>query len=161
MIVLPAALSHRPYVVTRPPFGEFRTDRLEAFDQLDKIAVADMAPIIGTESGERVLAPRRPIDEQGAQRWVGEDKPNHISLVCGHLLEVEKEGPRGLVPRKDVPSTPHDKGRHFAVVIDHALEARTDRFALGIGIPPRLAQRESKELSPLYGIEPQHARKVV
>jgi len=91
MIVLPAGLSHRPYVVTRPPFGEFRTDRLEAFDQLDKIAVADVAPVIDAKPGEHVLAPRRPIDEQGAQRSVGEEKPNHISLVCGHLLEIEKK----------------------------------------------------------------------
>jgi hypothetical protein len=46
-------------------------------------------------------------------------------------------------------------------VIDHALEARTDRFALGSGISHRLAQRESKELFPLYGIEPQHAGQIV
>jgi hypothetical protein len=68
MIVILAALGHRQDVMTRPPFRELRAHRLEPLDQLHKMRIASMTPKIGAESGERVLAPRAPIDHQGAQR---------------------------------------------------------------------------------------------
>src|SRR5271155_5994689 len=110
MVVLQAALGQRLYVMTRPPVGELRTDRVEAFNQLDKITVAHVAAIIDAESGERIAGPHRPINAQGAQRRAGEIKPKHISFVSGHLLEIEKEGARGLVPGEYVPTTAHDEG---------------------------------------------------
>src|SRR5712664_3860279 len=67
MIVRPNALSQRQYVMTRPPLGELGTDRVEAFNQLDKIAVAGMTPVIGAEYGDHVPGPRRPVYDQGAQ----------------------------------------------------------------------------------------------
>ena len=40
MIVLRAALAHRQYVMARPPLGEFRTHRVQAVHQLDKMRIA-------------------------------------------------------------------------------------------------------------------------
>src|SRR5229473_2453389 len=67
MIVRPNALSQRQYVMTRPPLGELGTDRVKAFNQLDKIAVAGMTTVIGAEYGDHVPGPRRPVYDQGAQ----------------------------------------------------------------------------------------------
>ena len=67
MTVLRGNLHSRQNVMTRPPLGELRTDRIQAFNQFDKIAVASMTSIIDAESGEHVAGPRRPIYDQGAQ----------------------------------------------------------------------------------------------
>jgi hypothetical protein len=77
------------------------------------------------------------------------------------LLEIEKEGTRASVPRQDVPSTPQDKCGDRIRLIEQASQQRTYRFGSGRGIKDRLTKRELKELHPLGGIEPQHARKVV
>jgi hypothetical protein len=51
MIVLRAALAHRQYVMARPPLGEFRTDSVQPVDKLDKMRVAGITAVIGTEPG--------------------------------------------------------------------------------------------------------------
>jgi len=54
--------------MTRPPFGERRAHQIEPLDQLPQNAHRQHEAQVGAESGERVLAPRAPVDEQGAQR---------------------------------------------------------------------------------------------
>ena len=96
MIVLRAALAHRQYVMSRPPLGEFRTDGVQPVHKLDKMRVAGTTAVIGAEPGESVLGTLAPIDHQGAQRRVGEDR--------GDLLEGLGQAPRparGLMQEAD------------------------------------------------------------
>src|SRR6202158_438244 len=97
MIVFSAAFAHRLDIKTRPPLCELGAHRLEPLDQLDEMRLASMTSIIGADPGERVLGPLAPIDNQGAQRRIGEEEPKHVSFGCGHLLEIEKE--RARAPR--------------------------------------------------------------